>query len=182
MEQTLETSFAPFGKILKVEIDKKKGFGYMDFAEPEGLQKAIAASPISVAQSQVVVLERKANPGAERSRGKGRSEAQPANSSGSNSCGGKSGGSEATSGGKSSRGPRGDEERRIKEVEGQKPAMLRTASLRSSSCYAYAYVVAYAGDGYMIPNIVLSDRIRFIIQCSVSRETINVEDCHSEMQ
>ncbi|TQB67557.1 hypothetical protein MPDQ_005264 [Monascus purpureus] len=47
MEQTLETSFAPFGKILKVEIDKKKGFGYMDFAEPEGLQKAIAASPIS---------------------------------------------------------------------------------------------------------------------------------------
>ncbi|KAL4782137.1 Smg-4/UPF3 family-domain-containing protein [Aspergillus varians] len=78
-EPLLETAFAPFGKVIKVEIDKKKGFGYVDFAEPEGLRKAISASPVTVAQSQVVVLERKANPGAEKGRGKGRGEAKPPN-------------------------------------------------------------------------------------------------------
>ncbi|OJJ45082.1 hypothetical protein ASPZODRAFT_134509 [Penicilliopsis zonata CBS 506.65] len=62
-EALLETAFAPFGTVTKVEIDKKKGFGYVDFAEPESLQKAIAASPVAVAQSQVVVLERKATAG-----------------------------------------------------------------------------------------------------------------------
>lgn len=67
-EPLLETAFAAFGKILKVEIDRKKGFGYIDFAEPDGLQKAIAASPVSVAESRVVVLERKQNPAAEKSR------------------------------------------------------------------------------------------------------------------
>ncbi|KAL2822939.1 Smg-4/UPF3 family-domain-containing protein [Aspergillus granulosus] len=81
-EPLLETAFAPFGKVVKVEIDKKKGFGYVDFAEPDGLQKAIAASPVTVAQSQVVVLERKANPGAEKGRGKGRGETKPPNPSG----------------------------------------------------------------------------------------------------
>lgn len=67
-EALLEAAFAPFGTVTKVEIDKKKGFGYVDFAEPEGLQKAMVASPVSVAQSQVVVLERKANPGGEKAR------------------------------------------------------------------------------------------------------------------
>ncbi|KAF7172095.1 hypothetical protein CNMCM5623_004372 [Aspergillus felis] len=110
-EPLLETAFAPFGKIVKVEIDKKKGFGYVDFAEPEGLQKAIAASPVTVAQSQVVVLERKVNPGAEKARGKGRSE-QPAsnNVSSSNGNRGARQGSEGGSGPgtpSSSRGPRG---------------------------------------------------------------------------
>ncbi|KAJ5083333.1 hypothetical protein N7456_012760 [Penicillium angulare] len=74
-EALLETAFASFGTVAKVEIDKKKGFGYVDFAEPEGLQKAIAASPVTVAQSQVVVLERKANPGGEKAR-KGRGDVQ----------------------------------------------------------------------------------------------------------
>lgn len=67
-EPLLETAFGPFGRILKVEIDRKKGFGYIDFAEPDGLQKAIAASPVSVAESRVVVLERKQNPAADKSR------------------------------------------------------------------------------------------------------------------
>lgn len=58
-EPLLEEAFATFGNINKVEIDKKKGFAYVDFAEPESLQKAIKASPIKVAQGQVVVLERK---------------------------------------------------------------------------------------------------------------------------
>lgn len=58
-EPLLEEAFSGFGTVSKVEIDKKKGFAYVDFAEPDGLQKAIQASPIKVAQGQVVVLERK---------------------------------------------------------------------------------------------------------------------------
>ncbi|KAH8422361.1 putative nonsense-mediated mRNA decay protein Upf3 [Aspergillus melleus] len=110
-EALLDTAFSPFGKIVKVEIDKKKGFGYIDFAEPDGLQKAIAASPVTVAQSQVVVLERKANPGGEKGRGKNRSETQPAanggggSSSNNNSRG--SGGGKAEGNTGSSRGSRG---------------------------------------------------------------------------
>ena len=61
-EPLLDEAFAVFGTINKVEIDKKKGFAYVDFAEPESLQKAIKASPIKVAQGQVVVLERKTGP------------------------------------------------------------------------------------------------------------------------
>ena len=61
-EPLLEEAFAGFGAVNKVEIDKKKGFAYIDFAEPESLQKAIKASPIKVAQGQVVVLERKTGP------------------------------------------------------------------------------------------------------------------------
>ena len=61
-EPLLEQAFAVFGTVVRVEIDKKKGFAYIDFADPEGLQKAITASPIKVAQGQVVVLERKIGP------------------------------------------------------------------------------------------------------------------------
>lgn len=60
-EPLLQEAFAPFGTIKKVEIDKKKGFAYIDFEEASGLHKAIAASPVKVAQGQVVVLERKEN-------------------------------------------------------------------------------------------------------------------------
>ncbi|KAK2751177.1 hypothetical protein FQN57_000254 [Myotisia sp. PD_48] len=58
-EDLLNSGFSQFGQVLRVEIDKKKGFGYVDFAEPEALRKAIAASPVQIAQSQVVVLERR---------------------------------------------------------------------------------------------------------------------------
>lgn len=61
-EPLLEVAFASFGTIQKVEIDKKKGFAYIEFAEPQGLQNAIKASPVKVAQGQVVVLERKTGP------------------------------------------------------------------------------------------------------------------------
>ena len=58
-EPLLEEAFKAFGAVIKVEIDKKKGFAYVDFAEASSLQKAIASSPVKVAQGQVVVLERK---------------------------------------------------------------------------------------------------------------------------
>jgi regulator of nonsense transcripts 3 len=58
-EPLIEAALSVYGAIEKVEIDKRKGFAYVDFVEPEGLQKAIAASPVKVAQGAVQVLERK---------------------------------------------------------------------------------------------------------------------------
>lgn len=58
-EPLIEESLKAFGGIDKVEIDKRKGFAYVDFTEPEGLRKAMAASPIKIAQGAVQVLERK---------------------------------------------------------------------------------------------------------------------------
>ncbi|OJD27405.1 hypothetical protein ACJ73_01205 [Blastomyces percursus] len=68
-EELLTSGFSTFGKVVKVEIDKKKGFGYVDFAEPDGLAKAIQASPVQIAQSQVVVLERKSGAAVAQARG-----------------------------------------------------------------------------------------------------------------
>lgn len=124
-EALLEKAFSPFGTVTKTEIDKKKGFGYVDFAEPEGLQKAMAASPVSVAQSQVVVLERKANPGGEKSR-KARGETQPkdkakpadsANAGAGTPAGGAAAGSGAPAPGPS-RGSRGGRGSRNKGAKG----------------------------------------------------------------
>ena len=61
-EPLLQEAFAAYGVVEKVEIDKKKGFAYIDFSNPEGLLKAMQASPVKVAQGQVVVLERKTGP------------------------------------------------------------------------------------------------------------------------
>lgn len=72
-ETLLEETFAKFGLVKKVEIDKKKGFAYVDFDTSDTLQKAIKASPVKVAQGQVVVLERKQSPSTQprSSRGTG---------------------------------------------------------------------------------------------------------------
>lgn len=58
-EPLIEEAMRTFGGVDKVEIDKRKGFAYVDFSEPEGLQKAMAASPVKIAQGAVQVLERK---------------------------------------------------------------------------------------------------------------------------
>ncbi|KAF2018930.1 hypothetical protein BU24DRAFT_488988 [Aaosphaeria arxii CBS 175.79] len=58
-EPLIEEALKIFGRIEKVEIDKRKGFAYVDFSETEALKKAISASPIKVAQGAVQVLERK---------------------------------------------------------------------------------------------------------------------------
>lgn len=58
-EDLLQAAFSAFGPISRCEIDKKKGFGYVDFDEPEGLKAAMLASPVRVGDKggQVVVLE-----------------------------------------------------------------------------------------------------------------------------
>ncbi|KAF7560425.1 hypothetical protein G7046_g3712 [Stylonectria norvegica] len=58
-EALLKQALEIHGTITFVEIDKRKGFAYVDFAEHAGLVRAVTASPVSVAQGTVQVLERK---------------------------------------------------------------------------------------------------------------------------
>jgi len=58
-EPLLREAMEAFGSVTTIEMDRKKGFAYVDFAESEGLAKAMAASPVSVAQTSVQVVERK---------------------------------------------------------------------------------------------------------------------------
>ncbi|GAP83907.1 putative regulator of nonsense transcripts 3A [Rosellinia necatrix] len=58
-ETLLKQAMEVFGPVTFVEIDKRKGFAYVDFGSHDGLVKAVAASPVSVAQGTVQVLERK---------------------------------------------------------------------------------------------------------------------------
>lgn len=58
-EAALRQALGPFGTITGVEVDKRKGFAFVDFADHESLVKAIQASPVSVGQTTVQVLERK---------------------------------------------------------------------------------------------------------------------------
>jgi regulator of nonsense transcripts 3 len=74
-EPLLEAAFSTFGTLTRCEIDKKKGFGYVDFADPEGLKKAMQAGPVKVGNGQVVVLENKPKPAAKTPTSQG-----PANS------------------------------------------------------------------------------------------------------
>lgn len=82
-EVLLEEAFAEFGSIKKVEIDKKKGFGYIEFTEPKGLQDAVKASPVKVGQGQVVVLERKMGPNLQTRNARGGGSPMTANRGGS---------------------------------------------------------------------------------------------------
>ncbi|KAH8769871.1 Smg-4/UPF3 family-domain-containing protein [Diaporthe sp. PMI_573] len=58
-EALLKEAMQVFGGISFVEIDRRKGFAYVDFTDHAGLVKAMAASPVAVAQATVQVLERK---------------------------------------------------------------------------------------------------------------------------
>jgi regulator of nonsense transcripts 3 len=60
-EELLKTTFSAFGVVTRCEIDRKKGFGYVDFEDSESLSQAMLASPIKVGDKggQVVVLENK---------------------------------------------------------------------------------------------------------------------------
>ncbi|KAI1210788.1 Smg-4/UPF3 family-domain-containing protein [Annulohypoxylon truncatum] len=58
-EPLLKQAMEVYGPVTFVEIDKRKGFAYVDFGDHEALVKAITASPVPVAQGTVQVLERK---------------------------------------------------------------------------------------------------------------------------
>jgi regulator of nonsense transcripts 3 len=58
-EALLKEAMEAFGAVSHVEIDKRKGFAYVDFVDPEGLVKAMAANPTHIEQATVQVLERK---------------------------------------------------------------------------------------------------------------------------
>jgi len=58
-EPLLREVLVVHGTVTSVDINKKKGFAYVDFATTEGLTKAMAASPIAVGQGSIQVLERK---------------------------------------------------------------------------------------------------------------------------
>ncbi|KAI0096858.1 Smg-4/UPF3 family-domain-containing protein [Hypoxylon sp. NC0597] len=58
-ESVLKQAMEAYGPVTFVEIDKRKGFAYVDFGDHDSLVKAITASPVSVAQGTVQVLERK---------------------------------------------------------------------------------------------------------------------------
>ncbi|KAE9380296.1 hypothetical protein N431DRAFT_395012 [Stipitochalara longipes BDJ] len=58
-EALLKEAMENFGAVSTVEIDKRKGFAYVDFVDTEGLKKAMAANPIPVAQGTVQVMQRK---------------------------------------------------------------------------------------------------------------------------
>ncbi|ATY59226.1 nonsense-mediated mRNA decay [Cordyceps militaris] len=58
-ETALRQALEAFGTITAIEMDKRKGFAYVDFLDHAGLAKAVAASPLAVAQGSVQILERK---------------------------------------------------------------------------------------------------------------------------
>ncbi|CZR52146.1 related to nucleolar phosphoprotein [Phialocephala subalpina] len=58
-EALLKEAMEKFGPISMVEIDKRKGFAYVDFVDADGLKKAMAENPVPVAQGTVVVMQRK---------------------------------------------------------------------------------------------------------------------------
>ncbi|KHN98274.1 Regulator of nonsense-mediated decay, UPF3 [Metarhizium album ARSEF 1941] len=58
-DATLREALGAFGAITLVEVDKRKGFAYVDFSEHDALVRAVAASPVQVGQASVQVLERK---------------------------------------------------------------------------------------------------------------------------
>ncbi|KAG0651229.1 Regulator of nonsense transcripts 3B [Hyphodiscus hymeniophilus] len=58
-EPLLKEAMEAFGAVSMVEIDKRKGFAYVNFVDTEGLKKAMAANPIPVAQGTVQVMQRK---------------------------------------------------------------------------------------------------------------------------
>ncbi|CEJ91580.1 hypothetical protein VHEMI07282 [[Torrubiella] hemipterigena] len=58
-DATLREALSAFGTVTAVDVDKRKAFAYVDFSDADALTKAIAASPITVAQGSVSVMERK---------------------------------------------------------------------------------------------------------------------------
>ncbi|KAL6357557.1 hypothetical protein LRP88_07728 [Fusarium phalaenopsidis] len=103
-EALLKQSLEVFGTITFVEIDKRKGFAYVDFAEHEGLVKAVTSSPITVAQGTVQVLERKDKKPANTAAASGASGPAPSEKSSSRGRRARGGGNKAKDSGASKEG------------------------------------------------------------------------------
>jgi regulator of nonsense transcripts 3 len=97
-EPALREAMEVHGAVVKVEIDKKKGFGYVDFAEPEGLVNAIKAGPLKVGNGSIVVLERKERPSASAGGGSGLADRGRGRASGGINNVGRAGGLEGSGG------------------------------------------------------------------------------------
>ncbi|OHW90625.1 nonsense-mediated mRNA decay protein [Colletotrichum incanum] len=86
-EALLKQAMEAFGTVTFVEIDKRKGFAYVDFSDHDSLVKAVAASPVQVAQGTVQVLERKEKkPAAANSNAKSEPSSANAGAASSNSA------------------------------------------------------------------------------------------------
>ncbi|KAK3392420.1 Smg-4/UPF3 family-domain-containing protein [Sordaria brevicollis] len=59
-DSALREALEAFGPIKSMDV-RKKGIAYVDFANPESLKKAIAASPLPIARASVTILERKSD-------------------------------------------------------------------------------------------------------------------------
>src|SRR5207253_1261005 len=56
-ETLLKTALEAFGAVEHVEIDKRKGVAYADFADGDGLAAAIKAAKVDVAEGAVDILD-----------------------------------------------------------------------------------------------------------------------------
>ncbi|GJN84721.1 hypothetical protein PLIIFM63780_008284 [Purpureocillium lilacinum] len=81
-DASLRQALEAYGSVTSIDMDKRKGFAYVDFAEHESLVKAVAASPVQVAQTSVQVLERKDKKPAATSSGGPPSSTNPEKGSG----------------------------------------------------------------------------------------------------
>lgn len=95
-EALLLEALSVHGAVEAVEIDKRKGFAYATFANPEGLRAAIKASPVKVAEGAVVVLEKREG----GTGGRGQQGASARGASGSTARGGRGGGRGGQRGGR----------------------------------------------------------------------------------
>lgn len=59
-EHLLRQAMEKFGEVTMVDFDRRKGFAYVNFLDSEGFKKAMAASPIPIANGAIQVMPRKA--------------------------------------------------------------------------------------------------------------------------
>lgn len=139
-EALLKEAMTKFGAVKLVDMDRRKGFSFVNFAEPASLARAMAASPISIAQTTVQVFERKD---------------QDAKKGGSGGGGG--GGEKGRSGG-------GDQAAPSKKRNANQPAAATTSAAIASSTATVAASSATAvpttstAAAPVAPSVVPSDR------------------------
>ncbi|EFX06355.1 nonsense-mediated mRNA decay protein [Grosmannia clavigera kw1407] len=129
-EVLLKEAMQVFGTVTHAEIDRRKGFAFVDFADHSSLVRAMEASPISVAQAAVQVLERKdrepKKSGAAQGSTAGVAAATTATASTSNAASASSATAAATPAGKPSDSVAGDKAPSVATTaDGKRPARRR---------------------------------------------------------